>query len=234
MDVLPSLNVVWRLAPRYRFLLASLLLLFLLIPFTGDETIANWAVTVLFVAVLVSSLLAVGLGSSLLAPMLVLAVLTLVPFRFDPGGLLTQGPDLLFMAIVAGAILRDLARRQIVTLDVLYGAGCVYLLLGLCWGKVYSIVERSWPGSFALGPRIPVPPFAPLGTDALLMYLSFMTLTTTGYGDVTPLSPPARIFAVLEAIGGQLFLTLMIARLVGLYTAAAVPGGLGRSEPGDG
>ena len=65
-----------------------------------------------------------------------------------------------------------------------------------------------------------VPPYETIGTDALLMYLSFVTITTTGYGDITPVSPPARVLCVLEAIVGQLFLTITVARLVGLYTAS--------------
>ncbi len=210
---------------RYRLLLAALLLLFLLIPLTGDQGLGNWVVIIAFVAMLLASLRAVGLGSRLLLPMSLLAVLTIVPFPVDPGGVLSQGPDLVFMALVASAILRDVGRRQVVSLDMLYGAGCFYLFLGLCWGKAYAIVERLTPGSFALGAgpmagATSSAPF-PLGKDSLLMYLSFITLTTTGYGDVTPLSAMARTLAVLEAIVGQLFLTITLARLVGLYTATA-------------
>ena len=208
---------------RYQLLLASLLLLFLILSFTGEQSSYNWAATVVFVAVLLSSLRAVGIGNHLLLPMMALAVVTMIPFRrYDPGGLLSQGPDLLFMAIIAFVVLRQIVRQRVVTLDMVYGAACVYLLVGLCWGKAYAMVERAVPGSFALGSQATtaVPPYGPIGTDALLMYLSFITITTTGYGDITPVSPPARVLCVLEAIVGQLFLTITVARLVGLYTAS--------------
>lgn len=206
---------------RYRFLLIALLALFVAIPATGFGTVSNWLLTLAFLGVLLTGLLAVARDRRLRLPVLLLAVLTVVPFRDDPTGLLTQGPDLVFMGLVAAAIMRDVARRRRITLDAVYGASCVYLFLGLCWGKAYAILETAFPGSFGFGTQTTVAPFAAPAKNDLLMYLSFITLTTTGYGDVTPLSPPARVLAVLEAIIGQLFMAITIARLVGLYTAAA-------------
>jgi hypothetical protein len=205
----------------YRLLLTTLLFLFFAIPLATAVPALSWAVYIAFVAVLFASLRAVARNHRLLVPAAVLAVLTLVPFHPDPTGLLTHGPDLVFMGLIGVAIAGDVARRRQIDLDALYGAFCAYVFLGLCWGKAYAIVEASFPGSFAFGNTAPVPPFGQLLPDQLLMYLSFVTLTTVGYGDVTPLSPPARTLAVLEALVGQLFITVTIARLVGLYTAAA-------------
>ena len=210
---------------RYRLLLVTLLLLLEVAPFSER------ADDVVFVAVLWSGLRALGLRRRMLLPAIALALLTFLPRRFDPGGVAAQAAILLFMGLVAAVVLRQVVRQRVITLDLLYGAACVYLFLGLCWGKAYLITERLYPGSFALGSQAEtvVPPFPKPEKSALLMYLSFITLTTTGYGDVTPVSPPARALTALEAIVGQLFLTITIARLVGLYTATAAPPS--RAEP---
>lgn len=205
----------------YRLLLAAILLLFLALPLASTSPALSWIVYIAFVGVLFAALQSVARNRRLLAPAAALAALTLVPFPYDPTGLLTHGPDLIFMGIIGFSIAGEVLRREEISLDALYGAFCAYVFLGLCWGKAYAIVERSFPGSFGFGNTTPVPPFTASTPDDLLLYLSFITLTTVGYGDVTPLSPPARVLAVLEALVGQLFITVTIARLVGLYTASA-------------
>jgi Ion channel len=86
----------------------------------------------------------------------------------------------------------------------------VYLLLGILWAVCYEIVELLQPGSFSV--------FGRKGTAALpqLAYFSFTTLTTLGLGEILPLSPLARSFVMLEALVGQLFPVVLIARLVAM------------------
>ena len=113
-----------------------------------------------------------------------------------------------YMAVV---LLRNVVTARVVTGDVICGAIAVYLLMGVAWAVIYVLLEGLSPGSFGLGD-------SSRGTvwDQLL-YFSFATLTTLGYGDISPLSPLARIWAVFEAVCGTLFLAVLIARLVGVY-----------------
>lgn len=104
-----------------------------------------------------------------------------------------------------------------VSADTLAGAACVYLLLGICWWFVYMALELAQPGSFT-GLRPP-------GTEAAahridLIYFSFVTLTTLGYGDITPATAQARAFTIIEAVTGVLYIAILVARLVGVYGSA--------------
>jgi Ion channel len=101
----------------------------------------------------------------------------------------------------------------VLTTDRLWGAAATYLMMGVLWSFLYAIVDRTSPASFAVRGSI-----APLDLMDLL-YFSFSTLTTTGFGDIVPVTRLARAAAMIESIAGQLFLAILIARLVGVYPA---------------
>jgi hypothetical protein len=92
------------------------------------------------------------------------------------------------------------------------GACGTFLLLGLVFAQAYKLIALYVPQAFAIGGV----PAAPGAMDYRYIYYSFITLTSTGYGDITPLHPYARSLATFEAITGQLYLAVLIARLVGL------------------
>jgi len=105
-------------------------------------------------------------------------------------------------------VLALVLRRGPITIRRIEGAIAVYLLLGFTWAHAYELVELWHPGAFA---------GAVDGTGSPpLTYYSFVTLTTMGYGDVMPVHPLARALAVLEALTGQLYLAIMLARLVSM------------------
>jgi hypothetical protein len=120
------------------------------------------------------------------------------------------------IAFLSAAFALRFAMRPIrVDSEHIYAALSVYLLGGIFFGVLYSAVERAWPGSFAASGTatgLPLP-------DAI--YFSFVTLATLGYGDLVPVSRVARGLAVIEAVAGQLYLAVMIARLVGSYIQVA-------------
>jgi hypothetical protein len=130
--------------------------------------------------------------------------------------LATASAGLLFFSLLIAVLLRDVMTEREVSLDTVFGASCVYLLLGMAWAMLYLIVETVSPGSFRLET-------ATGGTDEArdLLYFSYVTLATVGYGDVTPLARPARALAALEGIIGQLYVAVTIARLVALHTQRA-------------
>jgi hypothetical protein len=106
---------------------------------------------------------------------------------------------------------RHLLRAEIVDADMVWGGLCVYLLLGSVFALVYTSFEQVAPGSFLVHGRE--------GVDAgTLLYFSLETLTTLGYGDVLPASPPTRLLSVFEALIGQFFLAVLIGSLVAAHS----------------
>jgi voltage-gated potassium channel Kch len=120
--------------------------------------------------------------------------------------------SLCFLAILAGVVFREVLNKGPITLHRVQGAVAVYLLLGLIWAFAYDMVLLSAPDAFhsselTVQHKTVTPP---------LIYFSVMTLTTVGYGDITPIHPMARALAMLEAVIGQLFPVILIARLVAM------------------
>jgi hypothetical protein len=122
---------------------------------------------------------------------------------------------LLFLALNGGGVLAKVLRGGRVTPHRIQGAIAVYLLLGLTCAFGYSLIELLEPGSFQLPPAVAADG-ARMGD---FVYFSFVTLTSLGYGDVQPASSSARTLAILEALAGQLYLAILVARLVALQIA---------------
>jgi len=132
---------------------------------------------------------------------------------------------LLFLAFIVGQFLRFILRSPRVNSEVVCAAISVYLLLGLIWAGCYAFVARLNPAAFSGVP----PSNQPLhGFDAL--YFSLITLTTVGYGDIAPATGTARMLAMLEAVTGTMYMAVLVARLVSLYTSAPPSEEVGRSS----
>ena len=116
------------------------------------------------------------------------------------------------LAIVALA--RQAFRRGAVESERIFAALDAYLLAGLIFGVCYLILEQSWPASFGTAAANDLDPSG-------AVYFSFVTIATLGYGDIAPVSEAARGLAILEAVAGQLYIAVLVARLVGLYTVSA-------------
>jgi hypothetical protein len=124
-----------------------------------------------------------------------------------------------FFFWAAVLIVASIFRTQALSLDSVFGAICGYLLLGMAWAVLYSMLDSAWPGSFAVADRLAAQVRADDSRIHLFTYYSFITLTTVGYGDVTPVSTPARTCAWLEAVTGQFYLAVLVAGLVGALLA---------------
>ncbi|HWU39887.1 MAG TPA: potassium channel family protein, partial [Candidatus Acidoferrum sp.] len=128
----------------------------------------------------------------------------------------------LFLALV----LRRVFQPGPVTWHRIQGAVAVYLLFGLAWAQLYECVEAIAPGAF----QVPRGDVGTAGWFPPLLYFSFITLTTLGYGDILAVHPVARSLAMFEALVGQLYPAILIAKLVSLQVTAevtAVRGGVG-------
>ncbi len=160
-----------------------------------------------------------AVGRSLLSFMVVLALAApALAFRWmslEPGNsalldLALRLDAAVYVATIA-LLLRYVFDREVLTADRLWGAAATYLMIGVLWSFLYAIVDRASPGAFAVRGSV-----APMELMDLL-YFSFSTVTTTGFGDIVPLTRLARVAAIIESIIGQLFLAILIARLVGVY-----------------
>jgi hypothetical protein len=122
--------------------------------------------------------------------------------------------SVLFVFVIAH-LLRFILRAPRVDSEVLAAGIATYLVLGMTWTLLYLLVDVFAPDAFLLAQTVP----ASQGFDSFnALYFSFVTLTTMGYGDITPVSPIARMLAILEAVTGVLYLSVLVARLVTLYT----------------
>jgi voltage-gated potassium channel len=207
-------------------LLVSLLTLVAVGPWLNERLVGLAIWELLFTLVMLSGIatLSIRRAQAVFAALLALpAVACLWLRQFIPAvGLTEAGLGLLtlFLLYAAATVLLHVFNEATVTMDTLSGALCVYLLLGLAWGGLDSLLYLQAPGAFRLpGGWTPVHPSG-IVVDVpidIMVYFSFTTLTSVGYGDVLPLAGASRTAAMLEAVLGQFYLAVMVARLVGLH-----------------
>jgi len=119
---------------------------------------------------------------------------------------------ILFLMVFLNYLFRSLFNEKKVTHDSIKGGICIYLLFGIMWGVMYRILYYFDPAAFTFQ-----------GSTAInLFYFSYVTLTTVGYGDIVPASRVAETLAFMEAVMGQIFLAVFIARLMGLHIAHVI------------
>jgi hypothetical protein len=126
-----------------------------------------------------------------------------------------------YLSVLAALCVVVVVRRGKVTHDTVIGAVCGYLLIAFVFAFAYAALEDVMPGSFAGGKDLQNQnTHIGAGTPEFLYY-SFVVLTTVGFGDITPSNPPARSLAMLEMLGGQLYLAAFVARLVGVMGSSS-------------
>jgi hypothetical protein len=214
-DLSPSaLPTIWKFRP----LVLSLLLLMLLYPYVEAKV---FFLKALIALVLLAGIYAIGRHTRFfwIACLLGLPALASTAVSIIIGHplaeVVTSVGTVLFMGFTTVTILwHTLAEEDEVTTDTLYGVACVYLLSGLTWSSLYQLVETAQPGSFYVS-SAQNPDHMIHWSD--LLFFSFVTLTTLGYGDIIPVTSAARSLTVIEAVFGVLYNAILIARLVGLY-----------------
>ncbi len=199
------------------FLILLLVIVFVLHPL-GDLGFLNrlW-IGLVFSFLLVSGVAAVAQSRAMLTLATGLSLLALLSIWAEhvaprhSSSVLRAASVLACLGLLAWVVLRRVFQAGPITMDRVQGSLAVYLLLGLMWTSAYSLVLLHDPDAFQ--PAIPAMAAA---LQPKLVYFSFVTLTTTGYGDFTPVNPVARALSNLESLVGQLYPVVLIARLVAM------------------
>ena len=217
---LPFSQIIYK--NRFLYLLIFIFILIAIQPL--DAVIGNVGIVleVLTTAILVSAIYTVShkkfhfiFGLLLALPTLVSMWLTQI---YKTTWLALSGNffGMIFFGFIIITILTLIFNRNEITRDLIAGAAAVYLLMAVVWTYAYQLIEIIQPGSFSFAQS------QSSGSQAPFLYYSFVTMTTLGYGDVTPSSTAAKSCAVLEAVVGQLYLVITVAWLVGVHISQSM------------
>jgi hypothetical protein len=204
---------------RFLFMLLMMFGFMLFHPLISSFINIRFLVRVSLTFVFLSGIFAVSekKHQPIIASLLALPIFTLMwtSYFVDIGGfeLLQNFLSMLFMLYMVILFLGHIFRQDEITREVISGALAIYLLWGLMWTHGYSLLGHLQPGSFSYPDTLAKLDFASFN------YFSFVTMTTLGYGDISPVSPPARAMAITQAITGQVYLAVLVARLVGINIA---------------
>ena len=209
---------------KYTVLTLSVVFLFFTMPLFEREE-EHYFIPFLFLPIMAAVLWTLSLHRGLLALCLVLGVLG---FGFH---LIVEAIDLseeisrvlemaeagvykLFYGICLFVFLHRIFSETTVTADTIQGGIAVYFLSGLLWAFFYETLLLFNPDAILFSNHV-------LGKFSDIIYFSFVTMTTLGYGDIIPVSRMAKNLALLEAVWGQTYLTVLVARLVGLHLSSS-------------
>lgn len=222
----PFFSPLWRFIEEYRFqfLLLNLLVLYAVLPFFEValliDIVAAVIILVALVAVIGNRLLWVICLS--LEALAIAAIWAVHWYGRLELAITANILDLAVVVIITSVILARVFKSPVITRETLAGAISGYLMIGFMWALLFTILSYLHPESFSMtisqslgegqisSPRLQTTHFS---------YFSLVTLSTLGYGDIVPLTRPARALASLEAIIGQLYLAVLVARLVGQLMA---------------
>jgi len=217
---------------RYAPLLAGLLGFLITQPIVVSVSAANIPVNILVYILLPSAIYAVGPSKALVAIATTLAVfilLTRLAYQENSNTqllILSHALSFALMVVVTITIVLRVFRAREVTADIIMGAVCVYLVIGLAWSFFYFFLQAMAPGCMMAIPIATRGSLAPAPLEQYrfweMVYFSMSALSTMGFLSGEPLTPMARQLAVVEAIMGQLYIAVLIARIVALSTANAM------------
>ncbi|MEM7317287.1 MAG: potassium channel family protein [Planctomycetota bacterium] len=209
-------SAIWNLNSLWLFLCLSSV--FLVYPLVSHHTIGRFLLDVLFSGTI---LLAIFATSSLprsvhLAYVCLGIAGVVVPWLPLPRSFIATATPIIYSIFFAGSVIiygRRLFADDDVDIDKLLGATCTYMLIGMFFATLYMTILQFDPDA------IRVPDSNEEEAICNMTYFSFVTLTTLGYGDVLPVSLGAKMLAAYEAVIGQIFVTVVVAVLVGNYVS---------------
>ena len=206
---------------RFFYLFVMQVLLILLFPYLAKPGLPTVIFRLFSAMAFLSDVYAVSEKRAQWVTALILAVLSgvlngLFALRPDPQvAVPSLVSSILFLGFTLVALLRAVLRTERITPDTIYGALSAYLMMAFVWGVAYLLLETLQPGALAIDsarhPNHTIDQFD-------CMFYSFVTLTSLGYGDIVPITGQARSLCILEAVSGIMYVAVLIARLVGLYS----------------
>jgi hypothetical protein len=205
-------------AQRCVYLFFAMLLLLVMVPFVEDAPRGRFVLNVINIVILFTAAVAVSRSRVCFGFAIALGVAN-IGFQVAANQadslhflMVSRGIGAAFYFLTVSYLLTYVLQREVLTLDKLYGAASAFLMIGVMWAYFYFIVLHYYPGAIAAGGTPLVEPRV-----SEMAYFSFTVLTSTGFGDITPVHPVARMLCTLEQIIGVLFIAILIARLAGTY-----------------
>ena len=202
---------------RFFYLLISLLLAIIVAPLLNEfpflRIVYDISISMIFIFgffALSRYKLTPWIAIALAIPMLLSIWINIFGLNMPQLEIIGKISGIAYFALLAGMILSFIFTSQKVTWEVIAAALVVYLLLGVLWSYSYAVIDLLQPESFK---------WAGEHNDLSFLYYSFITLTTVGYGDITPVTGIARSLSMLEGIIGQSYMAVLVARLVGMHVA---------------
>lgn len=201
----------------YTRLFIDLIIVFFIAPLGNLSPIFQWLISLFFVMTLLLGVNTLAFPPKIIRTLQILAAISfaadIIVFPDFPKltaltSLIAHVFQAIFVFCIMMAISFRITHEKQVNGAVIQGSICVYLLLGIFWFFLYQIVLFFDPFAFSIPEEI---------TSNSLFYFSFTTLTTVGYGDVTPINPFAMTLSNAEALVGQIYPAIVIAKLVSLY-----------------
>jgi voltage-gated potassium channel Kch len=219
-----ALNRMWR-EERYTILLASVFVYIILSVILPQRAWSQILIDVIFFILVLSVVFETARFRSiysLLGFLGLLATLGHIISYLWAGTPLSRSilavSSILFMTAAIHRVSRRVLGSKVVTGDTIRGAIIIYLFIGTLFSSIYILIEIIFPGSFLITNTAGKPITISLeDISRLFGYFSFVTLTTLGYGDIIPIKDLSRTMAWIEAFTGQIYLAVIIARLVGMY-----------------
>lgn len=222
-------------AQKHLALLAALVGMMVAQPLVGHRSVAGGAVSDAVLSVICLYVLFIVFGEWRLRRAALALVLPVFASNFGvyvlPRGAHTASEVLYhcfmvaFLGFAVAVILRDIFAKSVIRGDDVIGAFCGYMLVALVWANLYTLTYLLVPGTFAVSPDIAWRLGEWHQRRALFEYMSFTTLTSLGYSDITPVGPPAYTLTWLEVMVGQFYMAVVVAQLVGLKLAQALRAG---------
>lgn len=204
---------------RFLFLLILILTLIVVAPFIGDYTGFRFVVDIAATGIFIFAMYAISEKKHHLIFALFLVVPTILTLwidyftSFKGAFVISEIFGIVFLGFAIIIIVNFIRKESEVTREMIFAAVVVYLLMAMLWSDLYQLLEMLAPGSFSM-------PEGQIQNDrTLFLYFSLVTITTLGYGDMTPLTDRAAGLASVEALSGQIYLVVLVAWLVGMHVS---------------
>ena len=209
---------------RFLYLLVCILSYLILSPMLADFAAISLLADIFITWMLIASVLAVSQKKRYLF----IGILLTLPMISSTWGhylvrsrlviILSDTFGIIFFGYTTIVILAYVIRERNISTNVIQAAILVYLLMAVTWSFGYSLLEEIHPESFSLVQGQLV------DRRLIFLYYSFVTITTLGYGDITPVTATASSLAIVEAVMGQIYIAVLVARLVGVHVAQTIKG----------